>query len=347
MTRLRALAGISVLALVLAVVLTVLFGTTLWSVIAVQAVQGNGGLKTPMALLSFLGTEEFYLVLLPLLYWCINKGLGADLGVLLVFSGFINSALKAFFKHPRPFWENFALKLSDETSFSLPSGHAQNSTAIFGYLAWSLAGGSGRAHRRGLRRVGAALLVLLIILISLSRVYLGVHFPGDVLWGAVVGAGIVAAYTWLKPRLLPRLRELSVGTHVLLALITAVVMLGVEVLLLSVPFGTGSMFGGFYPEVWGATLDSAATLAGLALGLWVGLALEARYVRFAVKVPLWKRGLRYLIGLVGLFAIWTGLRVLFPQEPLELGLALRVVRYACAMLWAIVGWPWLFVRFKL
>jgi hypothetical protein len=42
-----------------------------------------------------------------------------------------------------------------------------------------------------------------------------------------------------------------------------------------------------------------------------------------------------------------GLRVIFPQEPLILGLALRVARYACAMLWAIVGWPWLFVRFGL
>lgn len=341
------LPSIAILALVLVAVLTALPGVSLWDVASVRAVQGGGALETPMAFLSFLGTEEFYLVLLPLFYWCLNKGLGADLGVLLVSSGFINSALKALFKLPRPFWRDPALQLSYETTFSLPSGHAQNSTTIFGYLAWRLAEEDGKTRGRSLSWIGVALLVMLIVLISISRVYLGVHFPGDVLWGAVVGAGIVAVYAWLKPRLLPRLHELSVGTHVLLALITAAFILGLEVSLLSVPFGPGPTFGEFYPEAWGATLDSAGTLAGLAFGLWVGLALEMRYVRFAVQGPFWKRALRYLVGVGGLFVIWMGLRLIFPQEPLAVGLALRVVRYACAMLWAIAGWPWLFVRLKL
>ena len=70
-------------------------------------------------------------------------------------------------------------------------------------------------------------------------------------------------------------------------------------------------------------------------------------MRFTVAGPWWQRALRYVIGVVGLFAVWMGLRMIFPHEPTALGLALRMVRYALAMLWAMVGWPWLFVRIKL
>jgi hypothetical protein len=107
------------------------------------------------------------------------------------------------------------------------------------------------------------------------------------------------------------------------------------------------MFGELYTDAYRSALEDGATIAGLAFGLWVGLALEMHTVRFAVGGPWWQRALRYVIGVAGLFAVWMGLRMVFPQEPTALGLALRMVRYALAMLWAIVGWPWLFVRIKL
>ena len=69
-----------------------------------------------------------------------------------------------------------------------------------------------------------------------------------------------------------------------------------------------------------------------------------RYVRFSVAGPLGQRVVRYLIGVVGLFVIWQGLSLVFPREPLALGLGLRILRYGLAMFWAIAAWPWLFVR---
>ena len=87
-----------------------------------------------------------------------------------------------------------------------------------------------------------------------------------------------------------------------------------------------------------------ARAAGLTLGLWLGLVLESRYVRFSVAGPLGQRVVRYLIGVVGLFIIWQGLSLVFPREPLALGLLLRILRYGLAMFWAIAAWPWLFVR---
>lgn len=339
MKRTSDLNAILAVALLVALAVTLIVGDRLWALDGVRGLQALGGwLKWPMLVFTFLGDEQFYLIAMPLVYWCLHKGLGADLGILLVLSSFTNTGLKSFFKHARPFWEAPALKLSDASSFSIPSGHAQNSAALFGQVARFAA---------GWRRLWAALLALLIALVALSRVYLGVHFPGDVLWGAAAGLGLLVLYAALKPVLLPRLKTLSLGGHILLALAVAATMPLVVAALLAIPFGSGSRFGGLYVEAASSALEDGATAAGLTFGLWIGLVLESRYVRFDVVGPWPQRMARYLIGMIGLFVIWLGLRLLFPQEPLWLGLVLRTVRYGLAMLWAIALWPWLFVRLRL
>ncbi len=341
MKKISTLGIIAIAALLAAFALTLIFGGRLWALDGVQALQALGGwLKLPMEAFTFLGDEQFYLLAIPLVYWCLHKGLGQDLGIMLVLSSFTNTALKSFFKHSRPFWENASLGLSEAASFSTPSGHAQSSAALFGQVGWF---GAGRRNK-WLWIMGMA---LLIVCVALSRVYLGVHFPGDILWGAAVGLALLALYNGLKPVLLPRLKRLSLGVHILLALITAAAMLGITGLLLSIPFGTGQMFGELYTEAWGSALSDGGTIAGLAFGLWIGLVLETRTVGFSVAGPWWQRTLRYVVGVIGLAAIWLGLRMVFPQEPLVLGLALRMVRYGLAMLWAIALWPWLFVRIGL
>ncbi len=328
-------------ALLLSLALTLAFGGGLWALDGVRGVQALGGwLKLPMQFFTFLGDEQFYLVAIPLVYWCLHKGLGQGLGILLVFSSFTNTAIKSFFKHSRPFWEDASLGIGHAESFSTPSGHAQTSAALFGQVAWFAAD-----KRRG--RLWVILLALVIALVCLSRVYLGVHFPGDVIWGAAVGLTLLALYNGLKPRLLPWLKGLAFGVHVLLALVTAGIMLAVTALLLAIPFGSGQMFGELYTAAWSSALSDGATVAGLLIGLWLGLVLETRYVQFTVAGRAWQRALRYVLGVVGLFVIWAGLRILFPQEPLMLGLVLRMVRYGLAMLWAIALWPWLFVRIGL
>jgi membrane-associated phospholipid phosphatase len=291
-----------------------------------------------MRIMTFLGDNLFYLTVMPLVYWCIHKGLGADLLALLVLSKLPYSVIKSFLKVGRPFWHDASLRLDGAAvGFSTPSGHAQTSAALFGYLAWFLAG-----RRRGVLWIAA--LALLIILVALSRVYLGVHYPGDVLWGIALGLALVALYTWLKPVLLQRLKTLSLGVHVLLALIVAVSIPVAQALLLAIPFGSSRTFGALYAEAWRTTLDEAVIVGGLAFGLWVGLVVESRYVRFSVAGSWWQRALRYVIGVAGLLVAWMGLRLIPPQEPLLLGLALLGLRYGLAMLWASFIWPWLFVK---
>ncbi len=143
-------------------------------------------LETPMKLFSFLGTEDFFMVALPIIYWCYNTTLGIQVGLILMLSNSINCFLKVSFHGPRPYWISSAVKgLASETSFGNPSNHVQTATVLWGTVAAYL--------RKGWAGWAAGALVLLI---GLSRMYLGVHFPHDVLVGLLVGLALL----WLMIR---------------------------------------------------------------------------------------------------------------------------------------------------
>ena len=185
-----------------------------WGLDLARALQSLGSWFTaPMQLFSLLGTEEFYMLLLPFVFWCVSRALGIELLTLLLISAGLNEWVKGLLKLPRPFWLDPKLGLSVETSYGLPSGHAQNAVALWGYLA---------VVGRGLWRW---LWLALIVLISFSRLYLGVHFPGDVLVGWTLGLLVLGGFIWLKPKLASRLRVWSVRTHVLAAVVVSAVIL--------------------------------------------------------------------------------------------------------------------------
>ncbi|WP_010531388.1 phosphatase PAP2 family protein [Lentibacillus jeotgali] len=93
----------------------------------------------------------------------------------------LNWLLKSIFERPRPELEHLVQVSSD----SFPSGHSMNSIAFFGFLAYLLH--LKLKDSRKLSRWVWASAVVLIGLIGLSRVYLGVHYPLDVVGGFLAG----------------------------------------------------------------------------------------------------------------------------------------------------------------
>ncbi len=113
----------------------------------------------------------------------------------------INLGLKELAARPRP---NPALALVEETGHSFPSGHAVFAAAFFGALIILLERAAFLAGRPILRRSVQAVLVLLILAVGVSRVYLGVHWPSDVIgayaFALLYLAALVGVSTFLEQR---------------------------------------------------------------------------------------------------------------------------------------------------
>ncbi|WP_425455833.1 phosphatase PAP2 family protein [Ectobacillus funiculus] len=136
-------------------------------------------------LISDIGSIRLYapLVCLLALYFLIRKRwlVVALLVVSLYGSRYLNFALKSWFERARPDIHT----LVTATGYSFPSGHAMNATAFIGFIAYLAI----TEHRLELRQKAIIITVasLLIFSVTLSRVYLGVHYPTDILAGCAAG----------------------------------------------------------------------------------------------------------------------------------------------------------------
>lgn len=114
--------------------------------------------------------------------WCCAVNLGL---VVLV-----NQALKFLIQRPRP--EGF--RLAEVGGFSFPSGHSMVAMAFFGLLAWLV-----WRYERDLRmrNLFVASFGVVIVMVGLSRIYLGVHYASDVIGGFCASVIWLALYTRL------------------------------------------------------------------------------------------------------------------------------------------------------
>lgn len=273
-----------------------------WGIAVINLAQSHnsGAVDTLSRVVTFLGETEFFLVLLPLVFWTIDKRLGIRLAVVLLLSGYLNLVLKSAFGWPRPPAERVRQLATDDT-FGMPSGHAQNSVAIWGFLAgpygpvaWLAAG-------------------LLAVVVGASRVFVGAHYPQDVVGGWLAGAAFLAA-AWLAFRALEA-RPISSGP------IWAAALVGPPLL------------AALHP-----TPDAVRAMGAL-WGLGVGYLLERRYLGFSPRAVWYVQGAKMLLGVAILFGLRVGLKALFPDAA-----PFHFLRYAIMGLWGIPVAPWLFVR---
>lgn len=163
--------------------------------IGTAAVETRNGFLTPIArfFTTFGGTDFsilFLLVVCSLFFFVLNR---KDLAVWYAFmvavgAGLLNQAVKYTFKKPRPAFEH----LVREGGYTFPSGHSMGSMIIYGGLFFLLLQWKRDLKRK---RLLAAGFLLLILLIGLSRIYLGVHFASDVIGGYSLGASVLLAFT--------------------------------------------------------------------------------------------------------------------------------------------------------
>ena len=122
----------------------------------------------------------------------------ALLVVLVSVSSGMNWVVKQIVASPRP--DSAMLEVREElTSYGFPSGHVLFAVVCFGALAILLSGVGGRYT--GLRKAMQAGLILLVVAMATSRVYLGVHWPSDVMGAVAMGGVYLAVLVWSRGRL--------------------------------------------------------------------------------------------------------------------------------------------------
>jgi membrane-associated phospholipid phosphatase len=318
-----------------------------WGLHFISVLQGWGSAWTEaMMALSFLGSEQVYMFVLPAVLWCVDARLGIRLGLALLGSGWLNSVLKLAAGLPRPYWVSQDVSpLASETSYGMPSGHAQTTTAVYGTLA------------RGARRPWIlAGIVALLLLIGLSRLALGVHFPLDVLAGWLVGLGLLWLVIRLEAPALGWLRRLKFGLRLSLPFLLSLVMLLIGL------WARSAALDRMLPQEWvmnamradphappldPRTMTDLLNATGAFFGFGTGAILLGAWGRFDGRGRGWNLLGRFALGLVGSVLFYYGLKVILPSGDTIVAYVARYARYAAVGFWLSYLAPRAFVWSRL
>lgn len=270
---------------------------------------------------TFLGNAEFTALLLATVYWCIHKRTGAVLICLSPFSTWLGDAVKYTFNIPRPADPRLRLQWVELTP-SFLSGHSLSAVALFGFVAARL-------------RKAAVIAICAVVIagIAASRMFLGFHFPQDVIGGLLLGLVLLAAVHRGEPAAARWLAARTVPVQLAVAVAVPAILIFVH---------PANPLAG-YPA------PGAVRTMAMLMGAGVGLVMERALLRFRVDGPLGQRALRLAVGLVPLIAVYFGGSLLVGwiapggmAYPVELAVAF--LRYGLVGWTLTFGVPWLFCR---
>jgi membrane-associated phospholipid phosphatase len=294
-----------------------------------------------MNLFSFFGSVVFYTLLVSAIYWCFDTGLGLRLGIALFSACNIYNMFKLMFHLPRPYWVDARVKaLAVEPSFGFPSGHAQMAASVWGLLGLST---------RKVKWIIAS--TILILVIAISRLYLGVHFLSDVIGGLVLGVLLLAAI-WLLDR--PVRRWVEQTSPLIVFMVSAVI--GLLFLTISY-FSFASIMPWKMPVEWitdySATINPA-TMKDIveSVGIWLGFiggvcwlrSLSGKLGQFSTNGIRTQKIWRFLIGIAGILFLYGSIGLLVPHTESLFEMIIRFIRSGLVGFWITGLAPVVFIK---
>lgn len=264
---------------------------------------------------NFGGT--YYLWMVPALLWCVDYRVGLRVVLMLTLTLVLNAVLKEAFAAPRPFEVDSRILSPGEQGYGLPSGHAQLAVVFWGVLA-------GWVRHRWFSLFAAVMMLLM----GLSRVVLGVHFPTDVLAGWALGLLSLWWYFRYQAGFVRWMESYSVGGQTGWIALAALVS-----------------FAGIQGATTGPNVLGAGT-AGFMVGAGVGAAVALRKLSFAGGGSIAKRLGRLFVGIPVMLVLLGGLQSVDVPSG-TLGLFVVGSELAVFGLWLALGAPWLFGKIRL
>ena len=301
------------------------------------------GLAGIMLFISFVGNPVVLFFFIAAILWCHDKSLGLRLAAVCSLSFSLNAVLELFFHSPRPYWvDNDVKAFGAETSFGMPSCHAQTSATFFGYIA---------AWMR--KRAVWIACIAAILLIGISRMYLGVHFLGDILTGWAAAIVIIALALRYGDVTAAWFFRQKVPAQILAAFVVSLAIVAASQLVIA---GLGAWQ---VPAAWPAlalakthtaidpvSMGDTLLAAGLLFGIVAGAAVSAAYIPFSAEGSRKQKITRAALGVLILLLI-----LVIPDAatkwPGFAGFGMMYCRSALMGLWITAGAPLVFRRLKL
>ena len=254
-------------------------------------------------LITMCGEQIVLISIISIIYWALDKKFGEYIAYSVLTSVLVNNAIKDIFKLKRPIGEEGIRTLREETAtgYSFPSGHTQSSASFYGAMAIYLK-----------KKAMYIIATIMIISIGFSRLYLGVHYPKDVIVGGILG--VLTSLICYK--LYNRFEN-----KMLLYVITFIV---------------------FIPALTFAHSADFIKGMGTYLGFVIGMYIEKKYVNFSTEGSTGNKIIRVLLGIVILLVLQLGLKVLLPS-----GAIFSFIRYSLISLVGIGVYPMAFKKLKI
>ena len=262
--------------------------------------------------ITILGEETLVILLVVALWFAVDSRLAQKVFFVTICSTGLNGIIKNIAQVPRPFDKGVVpVRKETATGFSFPSGHTQN------FSTWSTLFAI-KFKKKWL----AVLVSVLIALVAFSRLYLGVHYPSDVIVGLALGVGMA----FLGDYLFEHVKDVK--------------KLYVAVLIIFAPFiiyfliVAHERFAGFFKAF------------GMVGGLTLIAFLQEKTQPLSYDVPWWKKLIRIVIGVAIAFVLKEGLKI-FKMGGLHVDLVLDALRYFAVVF--AVGYlcPLIFKKIKI
>ena len=287
----------------------------------------NPVLDAIMSIVTYGGDEIFFMAIAITIFWCINKRTGYYILIVGFFGTILNQFMKLAFRIPRPWVQDPTFTIVESareaaSGYSFPSGHTQNSVGTMTCLFLS-------TKEKWIRIVSVAL----IILVPLSRMYLGVHTPLDVGVAFIMALVIAGLFYPIMKR-----------TDDTPRLMASILLIMVLVNLLYWSYVTFHSFpADIDPHNLHSGTKTAYTLLGALIGLLAARAIDEKYLHFEVKAVWWAQILKVVLGLGICMGVKSGLKPLLHLVMSEH--PATAIRYGLMVFVAGAVWPLTFPWF--
>lgn len=269
-----------------------------------------------IAPISYIGDQYVIILIVGFLYWCYDKKAGKSLFLVLSLGFIVNAISKNLVLRRRPYFDNKSIKCIKPAEsefaandllgqgFSFPSLHGTNITVTMGYLSYYI------------RKNWIYLLsIILIFAVSLSRVFLGVHYPTDLIGGVGIGIVILVIFYILKSK---------IKNQNIIYLIFLIV--GIVGLFLC---KSADYFRAF----------------GILIGVIAGFIIEENYVNFNNTKNIKRMILRLIGGLLVFIIMLSVLKLIFPTGTDFTASLFIALRYTLSIIVVLGIYPMLFKKF--